>query len=1178
MTMLPTATGGAPLSDLFRVRRRYARSVNLERDLDAPGGLEGYVASSLAVATAERILDTWVVERAPKAWTITGVYGTGKSAFAHFLSSLLAPDGRLRAEAYEALTRSSGEDVARKWRETVPDGHLRAIVTAQREPLAVAVLRALDRGAERFWRQRSGRRPPVIAELHALTKNSGTNETLPGSRIVDLALDLARAAGGVFLIVDELGKCLEHAARGLGGEDDVYLLQQLAEATAEPGVRLGFAALLHQGFGEYASGLALDRRAEWLKVQGRFEDVPFAESPDQMLTLIGSAIERESPSGAEAWARESARSWTSYLNNSDLEGYVGEALSEEVVCGVLPLHPLTALVLPSVCTKYAQNDRSLFTFLASREPHAFGHFLSQRRTHGGFVPLQRLDDVYDYFAGIAGQALGFRPQFQRWAEVHAVVSDVRTLDPDSVATIKTVAVLNLIASSGPLRASRGLVIASLTMDPRSDSEYARWGGVLDQLAERGLVTYRRQFDEYRLWEGSEFDVEAAIRSRAMAAAARLSTVLDEAVPLNPLVAQRHSYETGTLRYFERRYTESPEEVAAIERRDADSDGVLLYWIGNAAPPAPLARTSDDRPVVVVEAREVAALGDAAAEYGALADIARSEPHLQRDGVARREVQYRLRIARAALDHAVREALYRAPLRCWVEGGVEELGAAQLRARLSLVCRAAYPQSLVLWNELINRRQLTVQGATARRYLIEAMLRSPDQPRLGLVGHGPETSMYESVLRRSGIHREEGGRWCFGKPTSRELAHIWDAIVDSIVEAGDRPKSIGEIFSLLENPPFGIKRGVLPVLVAAVLLADKETLGVYREGSFLPTLGAEHFEILVRHPDKFAVKYFALDGLRSEVIRDLTEVVGAAGPRIAEARNAGLLGLVSPLVRFATSLPPATVKTATLSPVALAVRDLLRKAPELDSLLFSELPAACDLPPITPGESSSPERSAAFRSALLGALRELHTFHERRREECRRILHSAFGISPDPRDLRADLRRRTHALANRPLEERLRAFVAAAADPAANESNWLESLIMIVGDRPLKTWTDQDADGFEARASDFARRFANLEDIPPAAARGGVGDDVRRITITGPDGRDVNRLVWIEGPARENVNATVQELTRTLRALPRGEREAALVLLTETLLGGGPGTPADIRAAASAELNPQHTILELAQNA
>src|SRR5688572_33013614 len=114
------------LSSLFRVRRRYMRSVNLERDITDPKALEGYVPSRLAVDATARFLSAWLTPGAHKAWTLTGVYGTGKSAFAHFLCSLVSPaKGRLRPQALRLLASSrSGVPIARRLETHFPHAGL----------------------------------------------------------------------------------------------------------------------------------------------------------------------------------------------------------------------------------------------------------------------------------------------------------------------------------------------------------------------------------------------------------------------------------------------------------------------------------------------------------------------------------------------------------------------------------------------------------------------------------------------------------------------------------------------------------------------------------------------------------------------------------------------------------------------------------------------------------------------------------------------------------------------------------------------------------------------------------------------------------------------------------------------------------------------------------------------
>ncbi len=77
-------------SDVISLRRRYTRSINLERDLTVVDSVLGYIPTSWAISACERIIHALTTRNSIRAWTITGVYGTGKSAFAHFLSALIA--------------------------------------------------------------------------------------------------------------------------------------------------------------------------------------------------------------------------------------------------------------------------------------------------------------------------------------------------------------------------------------------------------------------------------------------------------------------------------------------------------------------------------------------------------------------------------------------------------------------------------------------------------------------------------------------------------------------------------------------------------------------------------------------------------------------------------------------------------------------------------------------------------------------------------------------------------------------------------------------------------------------------------------------------------------------------------------------------------------------------------
>ena len=62
---------------------------------------------------------------------------------------------------------------------------------------------------------------------------------------------------GVLLILDELGKLLEHA---VADANDIHLLQDLAERSARSEGRLVVIGILHQAFDQYAARASRDAR------------------------------------------------------------------------------------------------------------------------------------------------------------------------------------------------------------------------------------------------------------------------------------------------------------------------------------------------------------------------------------------------------------------------------------------------------------------------------------------------------------------------------------------------------------------------------------------------------------------------------------------------------------------------------------------------------------------------------------------------------------------------------------------------------------------------------------------------------------------------------------------------------------------------------------------------------
>ncbi|WP_204104298.1 MULTISPECIES: hypothetical protein [Spirulina sp. CCY15215] len=873
------------LANYFKLYRRYYRSVNLERDLDKLDAAQGYILTERSGTTLQRILFALTRDNTHRAWTLTGSYGAGKSAFAHYLTCLCrSSKSEIQSEALKIARNSFGDKSEEvEAIANLPDrGLFIAVATGTNEPLSWTIARALAEGAERFWQGKH--KPELLLKLNQWRFEADEGNCQVSDREILKALQevTKEAKTHILLIIDELGKNLEFAAynKGIG---DLYLLQQIAELKFKEKEQVYFLGLLHQSFGGYSDRLTASEQSEWTKIQGRFEDIPFTDSPSQMTRLIGQAIDRSAASPILCAVRNFAREWYSILEDILAEQEIQELLIEETY----PFHPLAALVLPLLCTRYAQNDRSLFTFLTSSEPYGFNEFLNTINIENDELPTLKLHQIYDYFVETV-TGLTSRFNLQRWVEIQGLIQDARDRESESLMILKTIGVFNLVTSTGAFRATPHLVSLALCDTPNAE-EQEYWQKAIETLKKKGLITYRRQLDELRIWEGSDFNVETAIYEWIKKERSSLVELLTKVHPLKPLVAQRHYNITGTLRYFERQYVNSLTNLETLTCREPNNDGLIVYCLDVTLPDRIPSQTVDGKPLILVSIDQLDELRVRGREFQALEKI-RKFPELQNDGVARREVKQRLIDAKRLLDETFARSLgwSKDENRCWIAG--EEVTIHRTRefqAQLSALCDRIYHKGMILDNELINRRELTSQGSKARRELISAAIEQWSQECLGLTGYGPEVAIYHSVLGTTGIHRQEEGEWGFYPPfTDSGVTTVWQAIEEFCLQAKDSQKYLGVLEKRLLQPPFGIKQGVIPILLAAVLSYHVDDVGVYRDGTFIPVLGVEHFELLLKNPDRFSVKYFEIVGLRSRVFKELESIFRSPETKITKTiRNA-----------------------------------------------------------------------------------------------------------------------------------------------------------------------------------------------------------------------------------------------------------------------------------------------------
>jgi hypothetical protein len=954
----------------------------------------------------------------------------------------------------------------------------------------------------------------------------------------------------VLLVIDEFGKNLE-AFGDSRSDADLYLLQELVEWAHGPGdsrLPLITVTMQHLAFEEYLDTASQAIRREWAKVQGRFEDVPYVDTPRQMRHLIAQVHEHSNAASYQRKRSEWARRVESGLRDAGL----GHEIDDELLHAAYPLHPAVLLVLPDLCARYGQNERTLFSFLASGEPAAVPAWLRETAA-GTQLRDVRLDRVYDYFVESAATMTGASQSASRWVEVETAIRDATNLTPAERRVLKAIGLLNLISSGGSVRASRRVVTwACVDGQPGTDSDRAVHA-VLQSLEENGRITYREFADEFRLWRGSDLDLKAALESaRRRLRDQSIECLLGQAHTMLPIVAARHSTKTGTLRAFERIW-DADGRVTPLTSLDP-ADGLLVYVVGDVLPSIAAAGMRA-KPVIAVRPGTTTSLIDCAVELGAIRAVLADSDTLGDDWVARRELTEREAEALTRFEIAFEKTVgHRAENAEWwllqEDKPPERLNESlSVTATLSSVCDRLYPDAPDVRNEMLNRHELTSQGAKARRLLIEGLLSRTQEPRLGIEGFPPEGAMYDAALGASGIHRVVDGHFEIGRPRCRSgWSPAWTAMVRMLDRSKDHRVGFDRMIEELAAPPIGMKAGTIPVLLIAGILSHKNEVALYEHGTYRPRLTLDVAERLLRNPGHFQIKHFAATrGPRREVVESLSNALGVRGGW----RNTGptVLTVVSHLVGEANGLTEYARRTRTLSEEAQRVRRALLDATEPDVLLFQSLPAAVGAEQVPVRRSTGVYDTGAYVAALCNALTEITSAYTRLLDDVVGALRESTSTVAE--DYRTDLGVRARQLSGGVLDPRLKGLLAALTSYDKADREWAEHLAMAVLGPPPSAWSDDDRSRFLTMVAELGGTLRRLEALHfDRRAHDDQSFNALRVTITRASGLEEARVIAITEAQRSGLSKALDHFLSQAEAMlgqAAGARELALGLLADELL-------------------------------
>lgn len=200
---------------------------------------------------------------------------------------------------------------------------------------------------------------------------------------------------GMFIVFDEFTKFLESRDEDTIS-NDMKIIQDFAElANSSLNQEFTLQLVLHKPISEYESMQKSIKNA-FKGIEGRVSPYYFTATMKNSFDLISNVIEKNDKTSL--LIEESRNNYNKYLEDSlNIPGLSYEFddyyRTHKLINDIFPLTPLAAYILVKINEKVAQNERTLFTFLAKDAKNTLIDVIKKDIE----IPFVRPSIVFDYF-------------------------------------------------------------------------------------------------------------------------------------------------------------------------------------------------------------------------------------------------------------------------------------------------------------------------------------------------------------------------------------------------------------------------------------------------------------------------------------------------------------------------------------------------------------------------------------------------------------------------------------------------------------------------------------------------------------------------------------------------------------------------------------------------------------
>lgn len=738
---------------------------------------------------------------------------------------------------------------------------------------------------------------------------------------------------GIYIVFDEFSKYIEgHGEDGFS--NDMRTLQDMCELANQSGSALFLTLVAHKSIHEYSKGIPLSAKNAFRGVEGRLAEVEFVVSAQNNYELIADAIVKKEPEFSIEYAKVAQlESYRKLIEESwELpcfrKLFSKEEFQETIAKGCFPMVPLFNYALLHISERIAQNERTIFTFLAGDGQGSLSWLLVR-----GENQVIGIDKVYDYFKGLFRETADQPYIHNEWMKAENALSQVE--DEIEQAVLKAIAVIRMIRREEELPAKDRSIRLALAID---EEECMR---AIAKLKEQNLITYRSSIGVYAFCNHVEVDVEKAITKKAAEYENKdiLCETLRDVLEMEYEIPKQYNQKYAITRFFQYVYlrTEDFYKLSSADYlfEESFADGkVIVLLQEEVTDRKKLQKHLDelkDRRILLLVTEQKVMLDELVKKYRAVDALMNDEKFIDGNKILLQELGLYLEDMAFEINAAIEEAYLPENQHVWIMQAEEKTtkgtSAATFSKMLSEICESYYSFSPRVNHELVNIQNVGTQYLKARNMVVKKILEETDCSAYEK-GTSPEAMVYRAAF----VHTN-GDIGC-----QRVYSEI-DAYFRKC--AGNRV-SFGELYHRLLGKDYGVRKGVIPLFLAKKL-ADMEATAVIYVGNREMEADYETLNKVNEQPERYEL-YLEQETAEKEQYLQRLEEIFCVERSYTVSKQGRVSSIVTCMQNWYRSLPQYAMVTTnfevdTIEQVKTLRNSLKRAEINPRELIFDKLPTA-----------------------------------------------------------------------------------------------------------------------------------------------------------------------------------------------------------------------------------------------